>query len=102
MGTSVDLRDSMITYQSPSVTIDHEGDVPVYLQLAAVLRGQIERGELAPRRPLPSINRLSQQYEVGAGHRREGATGTQGRRLGPHCRSAAASTLFPSDSSGRP
>jgi len=41
--------------------------VPVYLQLAAILRGQIERGELAPRRPLPSINRLAQQYEVARG-----------------------------------
>jgi GntR family transcriptional regulator len=49
------------------VTIDHEGDVPVYLQLAEILRGQIERGELAPRRPLPSINRLAQQYEVARG-----------------------------------
>ncbi len=41
--------------------------MPVYLQLAAILRGQIERGELAPRRPLPSINRLAQQYEVARG-----------------------------------
>jgi GntR family transcriptional regulator len=49
------------------VTIDHEGDVPIYLQLAAILRGQIERGELAPRRPLPSINHLAQQYEVARG-----------------------------------
>ncbi len=49
------------------MTIDHEGDVPVYLQLAAILRGQIERSELAPRRPLPSINHLSQQYEVARG-----------------------------------
>jgi len=49
------------------VTIDHEGDVPVYLQLAAILRGQIERGEIAPRRPLPSINRLSQEYGIARG-----------------------------------
>jgi GntR family transcriptional regulator len=49
------------------VTIDHEGDVTIYLQLAAILRGQIERGELAPRRPLPSINRLAQQYGVARG-----------------------------------
>jgi len=49
------------------VTIDHEGDVPVYLQLAAILRGQIERGELAPRRALPSINRLAQQYGIARG-----------------------------------
>jgi GntR family transcriptional regulator len=49
------------------VTIDHEGDVPIYLQLAAILRGQIERGELAPRRPLPSINRLAQEYGIARG-----------------------------------
>lgn len=47
--------------------IDHEGDVPVYLQLAAILRDQIERGELVPRRPLPSINRLAQQYGIARG-----------------------------------
>ena len=49
------------------MTIDHEGDVPVYLQLAAILRGRIERGELAPRRPLPSINRLAQEYGIARG-----------------------------------
>jgi GntR family transcriptional regulator len=49
------------------VTIDHEGDVPVYLQLAAILRKQIESGQLAPRRPLPSINHLAQEYEVARG-----------------------------------
>jgi GntR family transcriptional regulator len=49
------------------VTIDHEGDVPVYLQLAAILRSQIERGEIPPRRPLPSINRLSQEYGIARG-----------------------------------
>jgi GntR family transcriptional regulator len=49
------------------VTIDHEGDVPVYLQLAAILRGQIERGEIPPRRPLPSINRLAQEYGIARG-----------------------------------
>ena len=49
------------------MTIDHEGDVPVYLQLAAILRGQIDRGEIAPRRPLPSINRLSQEYGIARG-----------------------------------
>jgi GntR family transcriptional regulator len=49
------------------VTIDHEGDVPVYLQLAAILRDQIQRSEIAPRRPLPSINRLSQTYGIARG-----------------------------------
>jgi GntR family transcriptional regulator len=49
------------------VTIDHEGDVPVYCQLAEILRGQIERGEIPPRRPLPSINRLAQEYGIARG-----------------------------------
>jgi GntR family transcriptional regulator len=47
--------------------IDHEADVPVYLQLAAILRGQIERGELVPRQPLPSETYLVQHYGVSRG-----------------------------------
>lgn len=49
------------------MVIDHDGDVPVYRQLAGILRAQIERGELAPRRALPSINRLSQEYGIARG-----------------------------------
>ena len=41
--------------------------MPVYLQLAEILRGQIERGEIPPRRPLPSINRLAQEYGIARG-----------------------------------
>jgi len=41
--------------------------VPVYRQLAAILRGQIERGELAPRRPVPSKRQLTQQYGIAGG-----------------------------------
>jgi len=47
--------------------IDHESDVPVYLQLAAILRGQIEDGELAPRRPVPSKRQLTQTYGIAGG-----------------------------------
>ena len=47
--------------------IDHEGDVPVYLQLAAILRAQIESGELVPRRPVPSERTLTQRYGVAGG-----------------------------------
>jgi DNA-binding GntR family transcriptional regulator len=47
--------------------IDHEGDVPVYEQLASILRSQIESGELAPRRPLPSIRTLQERYGVSDG-----------------------------------
>jgi GntR family transcriptional regulator len=49
------------------VSIDHFGDQPVYLQLAALLRDMIESGEIAPRHPLPSINTLVQQHELSAG-----------------------------------
>ena len=47
--------------------IDHESDVPVYLQLADILRGQIERGELVPRRPVPSKRQLTQEYGIAGG-----------------------------------
>ena len=47
--------------------IDHEGRVPVYQQLATILRGQIERGELAPDRPLPSKIALRLAYGVSQG-----------------------------------
>jgi DNA-binding GntR family transcriptional regulator len=47
--------------------IDHDSDVPVYVQLADLLRAQIESGELAPRRPIPSIRTLQQRYEVADG-----------------------------------
>lgn len=38
--------------------------VPPYRQLAAILRGQIEAGELAPGAMLPSILKLSERYEM--------------------------------------
>jgi DNA-binding GntR family transcriptional regulator len=46
------------------VTVDHEGKTPVYLQIAAILRGEIERGVYAPGRPVPSETQLMQRYEV--------------------------------------
>ena len=50
-----------------SVTIDHEGDVPVYQQLVSILRARIASGDLAPRRPLPSIKTLTQEYGIAKG-----------------------------------
>jgi DNA-binding GntR family transcriptional regulator len=47
--------------------IDHEGSVPVYQQLAAILRAQIESGELRSGRPIPSERTLTQQYGVAVG-----------------------------------
>jgi len=49
------------------VTIDHLSGTPVYVQLAAILRTAIERGDLAPDRPLPSYTTLMQQHEVARG-----------------------------------
>jgi GntR family transcriptional regulator len=47
--------------------IDPELDVPVYVQLADILRDQIRRGELPPRRPLPSIRTLTETYGISDG-----------------------------------
>jgi GntR family transcriptional regulator len=55
-----------VTHDLP-VSIDHDGDVPVYIQLAGILRGRIKSGELAPRRPVPSKRSLMQQYGVAGG-----------------------------------
>jgi DNA-binding GntR family transcriptional regulator len=46
------------------VSIDHLGGTPVYQQLAAILRAQVESGELEPDRPLPSLISLMQTYGV--------------------------------------
>ena len=46
------------------MTIDREWDVPVYQQLADILREQIQSGELAPRRPIPSARTLVERYGV--------------------------------------
>ncbi len=47
--------------------IDHEGPEPVYRQLAAILRAQIESGELRSGRPVPSERTLTQRYGVAVG-----------------------------------
>lgn len=48
-------------------TIDHWDPAPVYQQLAAILRGRIERGDLAPRQVLPSETALVQEHGVSRG-----------------------------------
>ncbi len=57
---------SQVKHYDP-VSIDHEGDVPVYIQLADIVRARIESGELAPRRPVPSKRSLMQEYSVAGG-----------------------------------
>jgi DNA-binding GntR family transcriptional regulator len=49
------------------VTIDHLGETPVYVRLAAILRARIEAGELEANRPLPSYTTLMQDYGVARG-----------------------------------
>jgi GntR family transcriptional regulator len=53
--------------QDVLVSIDHDGDVPVYIQLANLLRAAIESGDLAPRRPVPSKRTLMQEHGVAGG-----------------------------------
>jgi len=47
------------------VSLDHDSPVPLYEQLAGIIRGQVERGELAGR--VPSAKTLAQTYEVAVG-----------------------------------
>ena len=47
--------------------IDPESGTPIYLQLAAILRGQIQRGEIPTDRALPSVKVLVQTYGVAQG-----------------------------------
>jgi GntR family transcriptional regulator len=47
------------------VTIDHYSEVPLYRQLAAIIRARIESGELARLDPLPSESTLEQEFGLG-------------------------------------
>jgi DNA-binding GntR family transcriptional regulator len=49
------------------VDIDPLGEVPVYQQLAGILRTQIESGELPPGRSIPSKRDLRERYGVSGG-----------------------------------
>jgi GntR family transcriptional regulator len=49
------------------VMIDPDGPVPLYRQLADMLREQIESGELPPDRPIPSVARLQQEHGLARG-----------------------------------
>lgn len=40
------------------------GDIPVYLQLAGILRDQITSGKIPPRSPIPSKKTLRQEHGV--------------------------------------
>ncbi len=47
--------------------IDSDADVPVYQQLAAILRRKIDSGEISPRRAIPSKRTLTEEYSVSPG-----------------------------------
>ncbi|HEX6579224.1 MAG TPA: GntR family transcriptional regulator [Jiangellaceae bacterium] len=51
--------------------IDFEGPVPLYQQVAGILRGRIESGTLVPDRPVPSITSLVQEFGVARGTARK-------------------------------
>jgi GntR family transcriptional regulator len=51
--------------------IDHQGEEPIYLQLAGILRRQVASGELQPGRPIPSEQTLMQRYGVARGTARK-------------------------------
>lgn len=47
-----------------SVTIDHEGDTPVYQQIGQIIAERIAAGDLQPRRPIPSEATMVQEFGV--------------------------------------
>lgn len=49
------------------MTVDHEGDEYIYVQLASILRDRIHSGDLRPGRALPSARTLSQEHGVAIG-----------------------------------
>jgi GntR family transcriptional regulator len=50
-----------------SRVVDHESNVPVYVQLADILRDMITSGELQPHRALPTIPSLMHEHDVSDG-----------------------------------
>ncbi|MEP7023746.1 MAG: GntR family transcriptional regulator [Actinomycetota bacterium] len=46
------------------MTYDPLAPIPRYRQIAAIIAGRIERGELEPNRPIPSEVQLEQEFGV--------------------------------------
>lgn len=46
------------------MTIDREGPIPPYRQIAAILRTRIETGDIPPGRRIPSMVEMEQEYGV--------------------------------------
>lgn len=49
------------------VSIDHDAGMPVWEQMAGIIRGMITSGEVGKGKLLPSVRTLAQRYEVSDG-----------------------------------
>ncbi|MEU8539662.1 GntR family transcriptional regulator [Streptomyces sp. NPDC048717] len=54
----------MSEISTPSGPLDSQSATPLYIQLAEAISAQIASGALAPDRPIPSENRLAEEYGV--------------------------------------
>jgi DNA-binding GntR family transcriptional regulator len=61
--------------------IDREGMTPVYQQVADEIAGRIERGELAPNRPIPAEVALMQEFGIARGTARRAVQELRNRGL---------------------
>lgn len=52
-------------------TVDPDSAMPVYMQVANILRSRIEAGELIPNRPVPSETQLQQEFGIARGTARK-------------------------------
>jgi GntR family transcriptional regulator len=57
--------------------VNRSSSVPPWEQLAGILRGQIESGQLQPGDRIPSVVSLAQQYDLAAGTVRKALTQLQ-------------------------
>jgi DNA-binding GntR family transcriptional regulator len=46
------------------MSVDREGPIPPYRQIADILRGRIKSGDIPPGRRIPSLTELEQEFEV--------------------------------------
>ena len=66
MVRGVSLSSVLVNYLD-HVEIDHQGAVPVYRQLAAILRARIRSGHYEPGRAVPSEKQCEQEWGVARG-----------------------------------
>ncbi|MGI5169865.1 GntR family transcriptional regulator [Spirillospora sp. CA-253888] len=46
------------------MTVDHDSDTPVYVQIARQIKARIDAGQIAPRRKIPSESAIVQEFGV--------------------------------------